>query len=439
MIFKRTRDGREMPHWYCKIVWQGRQILRCTRYTNRPDAERFERALLRALATDRERAISDSTLRQEAPAVTLGHILDAFDQAPGDWTPHTKRGYIGGLRTLVETALGTDVPWRSRSVAVLTGELVYQFRQAVHRAAAGQGDARLAQLSRSANTALRSARALFSGSLAEYYRRDCSITLPDLSEFRSAPGFKDVAKGDYRQPDDALLARTMADLEATRDTHPDRYAAVWLAIGFGLRKSEAAAVKAGWFIRLNGRVHLELRAVVQPGTPGQTSGATKNGEVAPRIPVANGAWAHLEPIVAARQPEQMILAPDGTDTYRADDLFDEISNWLRGLGWDTDKAFHEFRALAGCRVAMRDGLLVARDWLRHASVTTTERHYGRYVRTTVTDAKWDTEQDTKSASPQTDSNDTTQASFGVGLGGSGSVQVIDFQQATTASAVPAGV
>lgn len=388
MIFKRIRNGQESLHWYCKLSWQGRQVLRNTRYTARGDAERFERALRKALAGDREQAVAaltESRLRAEAPTTTLGQVVAAFRAAPGDWTPHTKRGYIGGLRTLVETALGTVPHWESRTVAVLGPDLVYQFRQAIHREATGTGDARRAQLGRSGNTVLRSARALFSPALVEYYRREAELVIPDLGEFRTAPGFRGVGKDDYRIPRDELISATLAALDATRETHRDRYLAIWMALGFGLRKSEAAAVRAGWFVRIGGRVHLELRAVVQPGTPGQQSDATKSGAIAPRIPVANGAWERIEPMLAGLQADDHVLAKDGNDTYRGDVLFDEIALWMRGLGWETQKAFHEWRALAGCWVAMRDGLLVARDWLRHASVTTTERNYGRYIRTQVSD------------------------------------------------------
>ncbi len=416
MIFKRIRNGQESKYWYCKVVFQGRQIPRCTNYTNRTDAERFERTLRKALAGEREQAVAAldaSRLRAAASTVTIGQVVEAFGQAPGDWTPQTRRGYTGGLRCVIETALGEDPAWTERPVSVLTGDLVYRYRQAVLREAAGADAARTAQLSRSANTALRSARALFAPALIEYYRRTAQLSLPDLSEFRTAPGFRGVAKEDYRIPSDDLIRRTMEDLERTRQSHPDRYAAIWLALGFGLRRSEAAAVRAGWFITVGGRVHLELREVIQPGTPAQTSAATKNGQVCPRIPVANGAWAHLEPIVSARKPEQHVLAPDGHATYRGDDLFDDLSGWLRTLGWETDKAFHEFRALAGCWVAMRDGLLVARDWLRHSSVTTTEKHYGRYVRTQVTDAAWDTSRDTTADRIQTQPNNVSVVSFGV--------------------------
>lgn len=447
MIFKRIRDGRESQHWYCKVEFQGRQYLRNTRYTAKADAERFERALRKALAGDREQALAaltESRLRAESPSTTLGQVVAAFRAAPGDWTPHTRRGYIGGLRALVETALGAMPSWESRPVSILNAELVYQFRAAIHREATGAGDARRAQLGRSGNTVLRSARALFSPALVEHYRREAQIVIPDLSEFRSAPGFRGVAKDDYRIPRDELISATLAALDASRDSHRDRFLAVWLALGFGLRKSEAAAVRAGWFIRIGGRVHLELAAVVQPGTPGRESDATKSGAIAPRIPVANGAWSKIEPLLAGLAPDAHVLATGGTDTYRGDVLFDEIALWMRDLGWETQKAFHEFRALAGCWVAMRDGLLVARDWLRHASVTTTERNYGRYIRTQVTDAAptlsapaaLDTALDTTVAKRQTTPNDGGEALFGAVSDGAATPEVLDFPPA--AESTPSG-
>ncbi len=450
MIFKRIRNGHESTHWYCKVEFQGRQYLRNTRYTAKADAERFERALRKALAGDREQAIAaltESRLRAESPTTTLGQVVSAFRAAPGDWTPHTRRGYIGGLRSLIETALGPMPAWESRSISVLGPDLVYQFRQAVHREATGAGDARRAQLGRSGNTVLRSARSLFSPALVEHYRREAGLVIPDLTEFRSAPGFRGVGKDDYRIPRDELIAATLGALDATRDTHRDRFLAVWLALGFGLRKSEAAAVRAGWFIRLGGRVHLELRAVVQPGTPGRQSDATKSGAIAPRIPVANGAWAKIEPLLAGLGPDDHVLAPGGTDTYRGDVLFDEIALWMRDLGWETQKAFHEFRALAGCWVAMRDGLLVARDWLRHASVTTTERNYGRYIRTQVSDTApalapapaLDTALATVVSTRQTTPNDTAQVPFGAGSDGQAPVQVLDFPAAPVPNASGASV
>lgn len=436
MIFKRQRDGKQSDHWYCKVQYRGKQILRNTRCTARGDAERFERNLLKALAGSTIQALEALTSTSATRTVaTLGQVVEAFRAAPGDWTPHTRRGYVGSLRVLVESALGDTPAWETRSSSCLTSELVYRFRQAVHRSTADQDDARKSQARRSGNTALRSARALFTPDLLEHYRVECSMTLPDLTGFRDAPGFQQSAKEEYNRPSDALIARTLQALEESRETHRDRFLAVWLALGFGLRKSEASAVRAGWFVRIGGRMHLELRAVVQPGTPGQESTVTKNGTACPRIPVANGAWDKLAPYLKGMKDDAHLLAPDATDTYRGDDLFDEISAWMRELGWQTQKAFHEWRALAGCEVAMRDGLLVARDWLRHSSVTTTERNYGRYIRTQVTDAPlvrdtvWDTKLTPDESLPKT----VSEVAFGAASTVERPPQVIAFPGTATAT------
>src|SRR5574343_598573 len=114
MIFKRIRDGRESTYWYCKFDWNGSQILRCTKYTAKADAERFERTLRKSLAGEREAAVAAlnaSRLRVAANAVTLGKVVEAFDLAPGDWTPQTRRGYSSSLRIIIETALGTEPAW----------------------------------------------------------------------------------------------------------------------------------------------------------------------------------------------------------------------------------------------------------------------------------------------------------------------------------------
>jgi len=429
-FFKRQRrrsDGTkaDSAEYYVRFRWKGRQVLKNTGYTTLSDAKRYAAALRKAMADGRTAEVSAANLRQNQKETRICEIVEAFRSVPGDWTPHTRRGYIGGLRTLLETTLGSDVPWDSHLVSILTPNLVFRFRQAVQADAASLDDARRAQLARSANTVLRSARALFSPHLQEAYRITAGLNLPDMTGFREAPGFRHVQKEDYRIPSDELIRATLEDLERSKSEHPDRYAAVWLALGFGLRKSEAAAVRAGWFVRLNGRIHLELREVVQPGTPGQTSNQTKNGAIAPRIPVTHGAWEHLGPIIEPLAPEDHVLAPSANATYRGDQLFDEISEWLRGLGWQTTKAYHEFRALAGCWVAMRDGLLVARDWLRHSSITTTERHYGRYVRTAVSDLPA-TALDTTRHATQTAPNDTRLAQFGNVRTGQTAVHIIDF-------------
>lgn len=111
----------------------------------------------------------------------------------------------------------------------------------------------------------------------------------------------------------------------------------------------------------------------------------KKGSVCPSIQCSNGAWQHLQPIVASLQAEDYLLrAP--TATGRCEEVFRRLSAWMADLGWATDKKLHELRAYAGCQVARRDGIEAASRWLRHSSIVVTQRHYGRYLRPTITDA-----------------------------------------------------
>ena len=102
----------------------------------------------------------------------------------------------------------------------------------------------------------------------------------------------------------------------------------------------------------------------------------------PDIPVMLGAWEKLEPIVARRRQaegEEAYLL-EGHATERQEVTFRRLGEWMRIRGWATQKAIHEFRAWAGCQVAMQHSLQQAQLWMRHKSYATTEKFYGRYIK-----------------------------------------------------------
>jgi len=376
---------------------------------------------------------------------TFRVVVDAMHTAPVSTTAHTRAGYASGTKVFLETTLGTLPAWDSHTVDVLTPDLVYKYRAAIHARSQAEhwDDARRARAYRSGNSVLRDIRALFTPALQEYYRIAHKLTLPDLTPFREAPGFDGATKtsSQYRRPSDDLLRTTLTELQATRDTHRARFLLIWLALGFGLRKSEAAAVRVGWFRTINGRIHLELRAVVEPGSTTE-SPVTKNGDQSPLIPVANDAWTHLGPLLEG-QPADAYAVPAEHATERRDTHFRAISAWLQGLGWETGKQYHEFRALAGAWVydACRDLYRVSR-WMRHSSVTVTEKAYGRYNSTDTPDApaaavlaaiaspNRDAIGDAKGYGNQTLPNDAKEASFGVVSGQPIEAQAVNFPLVT---------
>ena len=416
--------------WYIRLVVAGQQ--RTIRLGDHRTAEAV--ALAKRVLT--QRADDSDALTKALDAIgrpksewpTFGTIADLMMDAPVSTTPHTRKGYLSGAKVFIETTLGALPDWRTRTIDVLTPSLIFEFKSVLHRRAQ-EGhwtDAERARSHRSGNSTLRDIRALFTPALQEFYQIRHGLQMPaTLTAFRGAPGFSGAAKAthEYRRPSDDLLGRTLAELQSTRDTHRARFVLIWLALVFGVRKSEAAAVRRGWFVQIDGRMHLELRAVIEPGATTE-SDLTKNGQEAPRIPVCNGAWAQLAPCLEGLAPEDHVV-PAQNMSERRDGHFRAISDWMRQLGWETAKQFHEFRALAGAWLYdhTRDLYQVSR-WLRHSSVTITERNYGRYNRTQTTDAAAPimaalvsrpavTGPDTTGYMHQTKPNDTSQASFGI--------------------------
>jgi integrase len=145
--------------------------------------------------------------------------------------------------------------------------------------------------------------------------------------------------------------------------HQDIYKAVCLATGAGLRKSEISAARWGWFHEVDGQVVIRAAGFV-----------TKNGSSL-GTPMLRDWWVKL---AAARPagagPEDRVLT-GGTDK-----VFRRLSRLMRSLGWKTQKAAHEFRALVGCRVAEACGIESASLFLRHGAISTTQRFYGRYLK-----------------------------------------------------------
>lgn len=371
----------------CSLSHKGKRYLLETHFTDLVNARKFETSFKRALAEERLDALQAINLRSAPAALTVGDLLPHWRQfaSTAGISDGARRQYENAMRVIWERATGQTEGWEAIPLETYTPGLAFRYKESV--SAVPADPARAQQLRRSANSVMRQAKGMFSRRALEHYRLVAQLPLPDsLPAFLAAPGFSDTVKEEYHLPADAVVTATFKSLDETQADYPNRFMAVWLAVGFGLRKSEIAAVRAGWFKRTpQGGVQLELRSTVVPGKVAIEKPTTKNGSQCPRIDASNGAWAKLEPMISKMQPDDYVLqCPTATD--RVEGVFRGISAWMQGLGWGTQKQIHEFRAFGGCQVAMRDGIEAASRWLRHASIVVTQRHYGRYLRPRVTDA-----------------------------------------------------
>lgn len=403
-VFQRARAGAVSPFWSYKFVWRGRQILRRTNYTaamfaNAGGAQAAERAARKqaiAHLRDLEQGLAteaDARFRLRAGArppelATIGQILATHERL-GQGKADSAHGFRQQLRNILSKSGHADADAAPGSV--IDAGLVKSYKSAIEAAVAacGAGDARAQQMRRTAQSTLNNARALFSASMLARYR-DAGLHLDAaaVGRFRVEPLFGRVPRTTYRLPSDAIVAATIADLDRQRDTHRNLYAAAWLIIGFGLRRGELAGLRVRDLETIGGRVHA---VICETWPKGHLCTVTKNRDSAPKIPVANGAWPRLAPLLDGLAPDDYVLTGDSL-ADRLNYLVRDFGAWMRGLGWTSQKTMHELRSWAICQVgyaaqaAGMDPLETMRGWARHGSRSVTERHYGRYFHNTAPDA-----------------------------------------------------
>lgn len=336
----------------------------CTGFTDQAQARKWAREQRDALNAGR----TVQAMRQP-DGLTLGDLEQHYKAAATCAEYVARRNWLC-LLNVIRTALGPDPAPERRPLDVLSADTLLAWRDKVGSVLRAEQSGPTA---RGAARILAQARTVFSRDLRTEYRIR-KLPLPaGLHDFLTLTGIKAPVKGDYNKPNDLILARTFQALPELETTDRNLYLAIWLALGFGLRKSEVSEARGDWFTAIAGRVHCTL--------PEQ-----KNGREDGQIEIQNGAWTHLAPHIEPRGPVQYIL--DGTATERHEEVFRRCSAWMRDLGWETQKAFHEWRAYAICSVAESTrSLEYASRWARHADLTTTQRNYGRYLKITAPESR----------------------------------------------------
>jgi integrase len=390
-LFKRGDNGdpafRDRPYYF-RFACHGKRYQRCLETNDAVEAQRRARLKAQeikdALARSDYKRLERTKLRQTI-VHTVGQVLDCYPHfvGPDRPEPSTLRLNVHALRQLLrETGAESDAAQDRLPLTHLTSQLVWRWQESKRQLAAAvvDDDERAQQILRTANSRLRQARSVFAGNAdPQNFYLHHNIVLPDnIPAFRTAAPFGNVDKHEYHTPSDQVIVSTFAALEKlcvpsvpSAPCTPEAlnmYKAIWLAIGFGLRKSEISVARRDWFHQVDGVVYCRGNVLA------------KNGKY-PEIRAQLGAWSRIEPLVRDLAPDSYMLA--GTATERREDTFRRISEWMRHLGWETQHHVHEFRAWAGCQIAMAvggRGMLDAMVFMRHASYSTTEKYYGHHLK-----------------------------------------------------------
>jgi integrase len=366
-------SGWREAHYSFQFQFRGKTYKRRLETNDASEAQKRARAKAAEIreAVVREEFGRVAATKLRAPvAATVAEICEAYETAPGDASKATRRQNVNALHQLLRTA-HPDGSIESLSGREINAGLVQKwFRFAMERAEASGDQLAEASIKKSANSRFVQASSLFTERARAFYASK-SIDLDGFGEFVKAGHvhrFTRLPKDQYNPPAEAIIKATLEAWQLLEDRN--LFLAVGHALAFGLRKSEIGQARWSWWTTRGGYPVLDGTAEVKNG-----SGLV---QVRALDPWFNFMRQRVEAQTWRGKPEEFIIT--GNATFRTDDIFRAVSEWLTKLGWQTMKMTHALRAYAGSQVAMKYGIYEAQCWLRHSTVKVTEQHYTHFVK-----------------------------------------------------------
>ena len=301
---------------------------------------------------------------------TLGEILEAFRQGGAQTllSPRSIRQYAGSFEELVSTATGKEFdPLASSSL--LTEELIRRYMASCRSVDPKTKAPR--RPDHSIQSSITQARGVLQENFSDIYRH---LQMPDLTGFRVKKRFKKhIAAGFV-----PLERQTVIDMEAAAHRLWEIREDVWIPYAFmsvlGLRNGEVERAKWSDFSERavygkDGQVQLartfRVRADYEEAVTGE-------------IEVPEDFWAKLLPYKESATTEY--VCPGKNKTERAQVCERNINRFVERFIQGREKVSYELRKWAGSIVATKHGIYDAQRFLRHRSVTTTERYYATYLK-----------------------------------------------------------
>lgn len=377
-IFKRTVKGQELPTYYFKIRFQGKQIYRNTWTADKAKATQFEKAWQRKLKEGRAAEFLEALegVRGRRACCTVGEICTAWETeevqitkdekgrrrvsaelrrvvayAKDMWTEHT-----GGVRGVKR---GDRIPDKARidalPASVLTRELVRDYFRARSGGVLKVSEAQDGNTT--INSTLRQARTIFSRRAMAYLYG--GLTMPDVSGFMTEP----LLPVDDIEPD-PVREREFAAMLAAAAEAPAELALVNMILRqTGLRSGSVEALRADWLEKMRDGYWMHVR--VRKGRTALYS-----------VPITD----ELAEIILSRKDAPAVVLPDGTPAQRHDLVHKAHNEWLKRIIGGTGERVqgnHRLRDTVATALLSWLGMEAAKLALGHADEKTTQKHYAR--------------------------------------------------------------
>lgn len=327
-------------------------------------------------------------LRNEKNAATLAQIFEAR-KAIGGTGERSIYCSCQALLGMFKAVHGNpQLTAADVSTADLTPKLVRDYQDAMRRrylarllaakpkaTADEQAQAR-DQADATSHSLFKQAKNLFAlkHSLITRYRERGLVIPKSVDAFCAEHALGTLTTKVYLPPDETVLEQTFRQIDQEKETKPVLWRLFWAVIAFGGRRNEVLDLQLDDFITIQGQLwiaggrgkdrrEIQLPVINWPVHP-----------ASPTVP-ADVIRTLLEEARAAGR--SFLFA--GTEHHRQDALPRLANAWLAARGWKDEKKLHALRAYIGSLLYSQDPHL-AKDYLRHKSLTTTEQSYTHFFR-----------------------------------------------------------
>lgn len=379
----RTKDGtlKIIPEFALKLSQGGKAVWFGTHLSEKRLAAQKAREIgtffeVHGLAETVKKFKPQNTV-EKCCNLTLNQYVSSIE-ALSMLAPDTFRVYRKSLRLIVADVFGIrsddkfnsksgeDTEWHRRVNAVklsrLTPEKVERWR--VKYVADREGSI---SAKRSCNTHIRGAKALFSKKITKRLLKLGTIEIP-ANPFADVEYYNEGDKRYYSKINiHAIIAGARNELKPNK---PEVYKVFLLALFAAMRRGEIDNFEWGMIDFTNNIITLRETDCLNLKTEGSAAAIGIDPELAEELrcmmPGATSRFVVDSPNEAKRRP---------AGCYRCDCVFNDLIEWLRGKGIDTQKPIHTLRKEMGAQIATQHGLYPASVFLRQSSTRVTEQHY----------------------------------------------------------------
>lgn len=373
-IYKRNQT--EGASWYVHYKYRGERHLVSAETNIKKDAIKiFKGHIADTKAGRKENLEAFKSRRPEAaPAefCTIGQLLKAYEAAPIEASDDTRHANANSLRVVVRRAHGgEDVDQLSTGIfnAERGPDLVRDyFEECQKMVNEARDQIKQQRIKRSANSTFNQAKGVFRPKAVVTLRRQ-GLVFPDTTWLETEwkqQKFGKVGSVHYSPPADDVVNTTFQEWAKLPR---NEFLAVGHELAFGLRANEIAQATWGWWTMKMGQPSLDGECKVKAGS----------GRV--EVCALDPFWRIMQNRIATEnwRGAAADFVIDGCMSNRTQNVFRNVGEWLRSLGWRTQKTNHALRAYSGSQVAMKYGIYAAMVWLRHSSVKVTETHYTHFL------------------------------------------------------------